>query len=69
MVNVINGDVTELTTDADDWATIRYIVVKGESGDRSLAGELHVEREGLNHGDFDSRLLHLVDKDLLINEG
>ena len=68
VVDVVDGDVAQLTTDADDRALVCHIVVETQSRDCSSAGEFHVKGERLDKSDLRSRLLHLVDQDLLVNE-
>ena len=68
VVDVVDGDVAQLTADADDGALVCHIVVETQSRDGSSAGEFHEEGERLDKSDLRSRLLHLVDQDLLVNE-
>lgn len=60
MVNIVYRDVTILATYTDYRAPISHIMIHAECRNWSSAREFDVEGKALDHGDFDARLLNLV---------
>lgn len=69
VIEIVDHNITLLAAKANYWSTIGYIVIEAKGRDRGPARELRVKRESFHHTDFDSRLLELVDQDLLVDQG
>ena len=52
MVEIVDGDVAQLTAEADNRSLIRHVVVQAKRSDCCLARELGIERELLHHADL-----------------